>query len=105
MDVHELSRDQLTELKGNYICEKNEERGEGTSWGEIADADEIISDAEIFEAYAGYEFGNDDFSCTAGISEDLFDADERTVLRSVRQCADRITLEDIERNASIVCAV
>ena len=102
MEVTELSRDQLTELKGNYL----DERMDGSaSWGEIADADEIISDAEIFEAYAGYEFGNDDFGCTAGISEDLFDADERTVLRSVRQCADRITLEDIERNASIVCAV
>lgn len=102
MEVTALTRDQLVELKGNSL----DERMDGSaSWGEIADADEIISDAEIFEAYAGYEFGNDDFSCTAGISEDLFDADERTVLRSVRQCADRITLEDIERNASIVCAV
>ena len=53
MEVTELSRDQLTELKGNYL----DERMDGSaSWGEIADA-------------------------------------------------DRITLEGLERNASIVCAV
>lgn len=66
MTVQELSRDQLIELKQAYITEKNDEVGEGTSWGELADADELISDKEIFAAYECYSFSNDDFFCTAG---------------------------------------
>ena len=63
MSVKELNREQLTELKGNYLMEKNAENGEGTSYMEIADADSIISDDEIFDAYAGTEFSEDDFCC------------------------------------------
>lgn len=66
MTVQELNRDQLIELKQAYITEKNDEVGEGTSWGELADADELVSDKEIFAAYECYDFGNDDFFCTAG---------------------------------------
>jgi hypothetical protein len=66
MTVYELSRDQLIELKQAYITEKNDEVGEGTSWGELADADELVDDKEIFAAYECYDFVNDDFFCTAG---------------------------------------
>ena len=66
MTVQELNRDQLIELKQAYITAKNDEVGEGTSWGELVDADELISDKEIFAAYDCYDFGNDDFFCTAG---------------------------------------
>lgn len=69
MDVTELTRDQLAELKGNYLCEQNDAKGEGTSWGELAAADELVSDEEIFEAYAGTIFSSDDFSCTAGTED------------------------------------
>lgn len=65
MTVRELNREQLTELKGAYIDEKNAERGEGTSYGELAFADEIVTDAEIFDAYAGYEFTPGDFGSEA----------------------------------------
>lgn len=102
MEVTALTRDQLVELKGNYLDERMDG---GASWGEIADADEIISDAEIFEAYAGTDFVNDDFSCTAGMSDDLFDADTRTLRKIISDYARDISVEDIERNASIVCAV
>jgi hypothetical protein len=66
MTVQELDRDQLIELKQAYITEKNDEVGEGTSWGELADADDIISDKEIFVRYDGYTFTNDDFFCSVG---------------------------------------
>lgn len=66
MTVRELDRDQLIELKQHYIDEKNQEVGQGTSWGELADADELISDKEIYAAYECYDFVNDDFFCSAG---------------------------------------
>lgn len=60
MNTHELNRDQMTELKGNYLCETQE----NVSWGELADADEIVSDQTIHEYYAGTDFSDDDFCCS-----------------------------------------
>ena len=65
MNVTELTRDQLHELKERMICDRNDERGEGTSYGELASADTLISDAEVFEEFAGFVFSDDDFFCTA----------------------------------------
>ena len=70
MTIHELNRDQLSELKANYLVEL---ANEGTfaevvgvdydapSWGDMANADEIVPDDVIFEQYAGTEFSEDDF--------------------------------------------
>lgn len=69
MDVTELNRDQLTELKGHCIFEQNEANGEGTSWDELACADELVSDKEIFEAYDGYSFSEEDFDCPTGTED------------------------------------
>ncbi len=67
MKVKELNRDQLTELKGKYLDSKiYEEEKRGASYGELAQADELVSDSEIFEEYAGIDFVNDDFACTTG---------------------------------------
>ena len=66
MTVYDLNRDQLIELKQNFITEQYDERGESPSWGELADADELITDEEIYRAYESYSFTNDDFSCSAG---------------------------------------
>jgi len=64
MKVHELSREQFVELKQNYLCEIMDRRtGETPSWGELANVDEIVSDAEVFDFYAETEFFPDDFSC------------------------------------------
>ena len=75
MSVTELSREQLEELKCDYMTELV---NEGTfrevmnadcdepSWGHLAMADELISDEFIFDYYGMYDFGNDDFFCTVG---------------------------------------
>ena len=65
MDVRDITRDQLDELKQRMICDRNEEKGEGTSWGELASADDLISDAEVFEEFGGVVFSEDDFFCSA----------------------------------------
>ena len=58
MDVHELNRDQLIQLKQNLLCE----REHNVSYGELAAADELITDAEVFDHYAGTMFVEDDFT-------------------------------------------
>lgn len=68
MNVTELSREQLIELKQNYLMEF-EDCGEyedvvDISWGEIANADELVSDDIIFDKYAGIIFTDDDFWCS-----------------------------------------
>ena len=79
MNVHELSREQLTELKCNYMSELVDE---GTfaeimgrdydeqSYEDLANADEIIPDDVIFRNYEGVDFVPDDFFCSAGTDEE-----------------------------------
>ena len=57
MSVYELSKNQLIELKQNYLCEVQK----NVSYGELCDADNIISDEEIFNEYGNVEFSEDDF--------------------------------------------
>lgn len=66
MEVKDLSRDQLIELKQALLSQRYDSKGESPSYGELADVDELISDEEIFAAYAGTSFSEDDFFCTAG---------------------------------------
>lgn len=70
MTVTELTRDQLIQLKQNYMIELadsgefSEVMGvdyDAPSWGELAWADDIIPDHVIFEHYAGTDFVEDDF--------------------------------------------
>lgn len=57
MKVEELNREQLKELKINYLSlNKN-----NISYGEIANIDAIIPDAEILEYYNGVNFTEADF--------------------------------------------
>lgn len=65
MDVRDLTREQLDELKRDMICDRNEKKGEGTSWGELASAADLISDAEVFEEWGGVDFSEDDFASSA----------------------------------------
>lgn len=70
MNVYDLTRDQLAELKANYLCRLADE---GTfaemlgvdynepSWGDLANADEIVPDDVIFEEYAATDFVEEDF--------------------------------------------
>ena len=59
MSVYELSNNQLIELKQNYLCEVQE----NVSYGELCDADNIVSDEEFFQAYSCTVFSSEDFVC------------------------------------------
>lgn len=66
MFVTELNREQLDELKQDYICQLAE-TGEyedvvGVSYGELMDSVNIPDDV-IFEHYDGIMFTEDDFFC------------------------------------------
>ena len=61
MSITELSREQLTELKQAYLTEILDRDGLAPSYGELADADQLIPDAEIYEAYEGCIFAPGDF--------------------------------------------
>jgi len=67
MKVTELSRDQLIMLKQSMLEDRNAANDEGTSYGELAEADNLISDDEAFTTYAGVEFSEDDFLGQSGI--------------------------------------
>ena len=58
MSVYELNRDQMLHLKQAMLCERIEE---GTSYGALAMADELISDWEVYDEYDGTVFTEDDF--------------------------------------------
>ena len=65
MTFDELNDEQKLELKQRILTERNEQRGKGTSYGELADADKIVSDDEARKWAEGMEFSPDDFSCSA----------------------------------------
>ena len=57
--VRELSRAELIELKQAILSET-----EGPlSYGELADADQLITDDQVFSRFDGTEFSTDDFFC------------------------------------------
>ena len=74
MDVHELSEEQMVELKqfyleslvndGIYAATLGVDYNEPSYW-DLAHADEIVPDELVFSEYEGVEFVNDDFFCTA----------------------------------------
>lgn len=65
--VTELTRNQLSELKQSFLFDRMVENGDWPSYGELADADEAITDEAIFAAFDGVVFSPDDFCCTAGM--------------------------------------
>lgn len=65
--VRELSCDQLSELKQCLLFDRMVENGNWPSYGELANADETISDGAVFAAYEGTVFSPDDFCCSVGM--------------------------------------
>ena len=61
MNVRDLTRDQKIELKQSML---EEVLGYEPSWGDITDADSIVSDEKMIEEYDGTNFSNNDFSCS-----------------------------------------
>ena len=92
MTVYDLNRDQLAELKQRYYADKT---GEDLSYDEIYRIDELVSDHEIYEAYEGTDFVNDDFFCSAGEEDTVVldinaSGDKYDIANDLRQIADAI---------------
>ena len=75
MNVHELNKEQMLELKqrylemladeGNYASVLNVDYDEPSCW-DLANADDIVPDDIIFTHYEDTYFVPDDFFCTVG---------------------------------------
>ena len=87
MTLVDLTNEQRLELKQDIVRDRNEHIGEGTSYGELANADELVDDEVLEEAYAGTEFSPDDFSC--GMA-----ADRDGVLDELKELAERELLSE-----------
>lgn len=66
MKVQELNREQLTELKQDYLLRKMEKDNKSPSFGELVNINSLVSDQEVFTFYSDFDFVNDDFFATAG---------------------------------------
>ena len=74
MRLADLTKDQKIELKQQMLIQSG-----NVSWGELADADSLVSDVELEEEYAGTEFVLEDFSsdvCEDDMRDRLSDAVE-----------------------------
>lgn len=61
MTVYELSRSQIVELKQALLEKRYADSGLGVSYDELANADRLVSDDAVIEAFAGATFSEDDF--------------------------------------------
>ena len=61
MQIQELNPTQLEQVKQRYYIEKQETAGEPVSFGDLMQIDELVSDEEVFDAYSGTVFTEDDF--------------------------------------------
>lgn len=66
MTLQELAPCMKEELKQNYLCFHGGKEF-SVSWGELAEADELVSDEDLEEEYGDVDFHCDDFWCTAGM--------------------------------------
>jgi hypothetical protein len=64
MTFDELNDEQKLELKQRILTERNEQRGEGTSYEELALADDLVSDEDAKDWAEGMMFSEDDFTCS-----------------------------------------
>lgn len=77
MNVYELTDGQIDELKQTYLCELAD-CGEYAdvmgvdwdepSWGELANARELVPTDVIYDKYDGVEFTDDDFFCSSNLN-------------------------------------
>ena len=73
MTFDELNDAQKLELKQRILTERGEQRGEGTSYGELAEADTLVSDEDAKDWAEGVEFSPDDFTCSASGPDERID--------------------------------
>lgn len=65
MNFEELNDEQKAELKQSLLMERNDKRGEGTSYEELSLAASLVSDEDLKERYGDTVFSPDDFACSA----------------------------------------
>lgn len=58
MTLEQHTPEEKLELKQNYLT-----RDHDVSYGELADADELVTDQELEAEYGSTEFTKDDFFC------------------------------------------
>ena len=61
MKLKDLNDDQRKQLKQELLRRRLEEKGEGISYGELADADTLVTDEELEAEFGNTEFVADDF--------------------------------------------
>ena len=62
MKLKELNSEQRLQLKQDILTRRMDEKGESPSYGELADADRLITDEELEAEFGNTEFVPDDFS-------------------------------------------
>lgn len=67
MTLKDLNKNQVHQLKERILLEKNEY----VSYGELANADSLISDLEVKERFGGINFVPDDFSVEAEDNKEI----------------------------------
>jgi len=61
MTLRELNAEQRHEQKEAYLQNKRAKEGNGVSWGEMADADDLVTDTELEIVFGNVKFSRDDF--------------------------------------------
>ena len=61
MRLKDLSGDQKLQLKQDILTRRMDEKGESPSYGELADADDLVSDKELEDEFGGTEVVPEDF--------------------------------------------
>lgn len=61
MSISELTQEQKITVKQNLLMQRYDERGETPSWGELADADTLVTDEELEAEYGAVDFVEGDF--------------------------------------------
>lgn len=62
MTLKELNSEQRLQLKQDMLTRRMDEKGESPSYGELADADRLITDEELEAEFGNTEFVPDDFT-------------------------------------------
>ena len=62
MRLKDLNDDQRLQLKQRLLTDRMDAKGESPSYGELADADTLVTDEELEAEYGDTEFVADDFS-------------------------------------------
>ena len=62
MKLKDLNGDQRLQLKQRILTDRMDAKGESPSYGELADADTLVTDEELEAEFGDTEFVPEDFS-------------------------------------------